>query len=188
MGGYSPAFSLPKDLLCGFPRAVQVFDIAFQGDAFQNVKGAKGSGGGSLEPHHDTVGILVMGDVDHILDDKGCAVVYILGIGKVEDNYFVVADVGAYGADQLIRRRNGEGAPEGDEADACRKSIYFFIALAIGVRTEETDVQQGSGYHPIQLQAFELTGAGHTGSNQTYCYCGDQVKENGEPEGDRHHQ
>ena len=106
-----------------------------------------------------------MGDVDHILDDKGCAVVYVLGIGKVENNYFVVADVGADGAYQLIRRRNGEGAPEGYEADARRKGIYFFIILAIGIRTEETDVQQGSGYHPIQLQAFELTGACHTGSN-----------------------
>ena len=50
MGGYDPAFSLPKDLLCGFPRAVQVVDIAFQGDAFQNVKGAKLVAGAPLSP------------------------------------------------------------------------------------------------------------------------------------------
>ena len=95
-------FSFAKDLLCSFPSAVQVIDITFRGDPLQDVKRSKGGGRGSLETHDDTVGFLIMGYIDHILHDKGCAVVYVLCIEKVEDDYFVVPDVGANGANQLV--------------------------------------------------------------------------------------
>ena len=97
----------------------------------------------------------------------------------------MVTDVDADSIDQLARGGDGEAPPKRHEADPRGEGVHFFLALAA---RKEGPVEQRNGDDAVQFETFELPRAGHPGGDHAYGYGGDEIEEDGEPEGDQHYQ
>ena len=149
----------------------------------QDVEHAKRIGNGTRQTHHDELGMRLVGDGHELLDHHGGAVVEVGGVGEIEDDDFMVPDVGADHVDQPVGGGDGEAPPERHHADARRIGVRRGGSFSSG---EEGPIQQRHRDHAVEFQVLQLPGVGHSRGDQPDRHRGYQVDEHREGQGRQH--